>query len=314
MPDYDSEIARAIERARRRRARLQRNIAILTLTVPALATLIAVALAVAGIVRPQPVDLVAMGLLYCITMLGITIGFHRLYTHHSFTCGAAVRFALGVAGSMAAQGPMLFWVSAHRRHHQFADRPDDPHTPLVEGQRTWRGFWHAHIQWMCESDDDVWVTHVPDLLRDPVAVLVSRWYALWVLLGLILPGLVCGLWYRSAAHAIVAILWGGFVRMFLVHHATWSVNSICHMFGSRRFDLPDHSRNNIWIAILTFGEGWHHNHHAYPYCARHGLEPLQIDISYAVIALLCRAGLAANAKTVRKDRSFSSQGNRHGHG
>ncbi len=246
------------------------------------------------------VDLaLCLGMAAC-TMLGITAGFHRQFTHRSFEAPAAVRWLLGIAGSMAAQGPVLFWAACHRRHHQHSDTEEDPHTPAgtpatLLGRL--RGLWHAHVGWMFCHEPEPWGRYVPDLLRDPVAFRLNRTYPLWVLLGMALPAVLGGLWAGSWAGAWSGLCWGGLARVFLVHHATWSINSICHAYGSAPYGTDDHSKNNVVCALLAFGEGWHNNHHAFPTSARHGLEWWQLDVTYLVIRFLERLGLAWAVKT-----------------
>jgi stearoyl-CoA desaturase (Delta-9 desaturase) len=280
-------------------AQLQRWIATITIFVPAIATAAAVALAVAGAARPSALELGMTATLCLVTQLGITVGFHRFFTHRSFQTVALVRLLLGIAGSMAAQGPLLFWVSEHREHHQKSDSAGDPHSPYLNGAtvlRRLRGFWHAHVGWMMDHWSSAWQTNARDIFSERLSLRISQFYLLCVAAGVLLPGLAAGIWYRSPKQAALGALWGGLVRIFLVHHATWSVNSIGHMIGPRAFATEDQSRNNRFVALISCGEGWHNNHHAFPSSARHGLERRQWDLSYSVIWLLARAGLAHNLK------------------
>jgi stearoyl-CoA desaturase (delta-9 desaturase) len=248
----------------------------------------------------DPTDLALCLGMAAVTMLGITCGFHRHFTHRGFEAHPAVRFCLGVAGSMAAQGPLLYWVACHRRHHQHSDTDDDPHSPHTT-PATFRGrlsgLWHAHVGWMFRHEPESWGRYVPDLLRDELAFALNRRYFVWVGVGLLLPaglgGLLAGSWMGLWA----GLCWGGLVRAFLVHHATWSINSLCHAFGSAPYETDDRSTNNPLCALLTFGEGWHNNHHAFPASARHGLEWWQLDVTYGVIRLFERVGLAWDVKT-----------------
>jgi stearoyl-CoA desaturase (Delta-9 desaturase) len=292
-------LQQAVTNARRAAERLERWVASSTIIVPTLATVVAVTGAASGIMRPSPGEL-GRTTAFCLgTLLGVSAGFHRLFTHRSFEAHVVVRALLGILGSMAAQGPLLFWVTAHREHHQRSDALGDPHSPYVRAQErltTLRGFWHAHLGWMMQHESTAWSTYAPDILRDQTAFFVSRWYVIWVLMGLVLPGVIAGLWHRSLLHAVLGVLWGGLVRTFLVHHATWSVNSLGHMIGRRAFATPDRSRNNALVALVTLGEGWHNNHHAFPSSARHGLTRWEIDPSYAVIRLLACMGLARDVK------------------
>ncbi|MDJ0718183.1 MAG: acyl-CoA desaturase [Prochloraceae cyanobacterium] len=252
-----------------------------------------------GIHGINSVDLSLCLGMYAITTLGITAGFHRLFTHRSFATGKVMQILLGIAGSMAVQGPVLFWAASHRRHHQNSDRPDDPHSPNIDGQGIpilFNGFWHAHIGWMLNHNSENWVRYIPDLLRDKLIFRLNQWYFYWIFLGLLIPAILGGLLTWTWQGILSGLLWGGFLRIFLVHHTTWSINSICHLYGSRPYETKDESTNNFLCALLTFGEGWHNNHHAFPTSARHGLKWWQIDITYLVIYLLEKGGLVWNLK------------------
>jgi stearoyl-CoA desaturase (Delta-9 desaturase) len=232
------------------------------------------------------------------TILGITAGYHRLFTHQSFKARDPVRWGLGVLGSMAVQGPLLFWVACHRRHHQHSDSADDPHSPRHggDGPSGWlRGLWHAHVGWMFQHEPEAWGRYVPDLLRDELAFRINRSYPTWVVLGLVVPAAV-GWLARGTTGAWTGFLWGGPVRIFLAHHITWSINSLCHATGGRPFDTCDESRNNAFCALLALGEGWHNNHHAFPTSAKHGLAWWQLDGTYLFIRLLAAAGLVCDVK------------------
>jgi stearoyl-CoA desaturase (delta-9 desaturase) len=248
----------------------------------------------------EPRDLIVAAAMYGLTIAGITIGYHRLFTHKSFKCGAILRAALGIAGSMASQGPLFFWVACHRRHHQHSDEDGDPHSPHTHGggvRGVLLGCWHAHVGWMLGHKPENYFRLVNDLVRDPVIMAVHRYYFLWVLFGLILPGLVTALVAGSVGAFWPGVLWGGMVRMFVVHHATWSVNSVCHLFGAKPFETGDESRNNALVAVLTLGEGWHNNHHAFPSSARHGLRWWQFDPSYLALRLLAAGRLVWDLRT-----------------
>lgn len=229
---------------------------------------------------------------YVLTVAGITVGYHRLFTHRAFRAATPVKLLLGILGSMAAQGPVIFWAVEHRKHHRSSDHDGDPHSPHP------RGFLHAHLSWMISSDFDIveWARLGRDLIQDRHSAWINQSYPLWLGLGIALPSAIGYALTASARGAIEGALWGGFVRILLVHHATWSVNSICHLFGRRRYATPDESRNNGWVALLTLGEGWHNNHHAFPYSARQGLTPLQIDPSWWIIRGLHRVGAASNIR------------------
>jgi stearoyl-CoA desaturase (delta-9 desaturase) len=232
---------------------------------------------------------------YVLTVLGITLGFHRLFTHRSFETPRIVKAALAVLGSMAVQGPLLKWVGTHRRHHQVSDGDGDPHSPHGHGDGLLGiliGLWHAHLGWLFRGDAAGLERYVGDLRRDRIATVISKLFPLWVVVGLFLPALAGGLLTMSWKGALLGFLWGGLARVFLVHHVTWSINSICHVWGRRPFRTGDHSRNNLVFGIIGLGEGWHNNHHAFPTSARHGFRWWQIDFSYYLIKLMSWMGLA----------------------
>ena len=241
--------------------------------------------------------------MYFLTALGITVGFHRLFVHRSFETYTWVKFILAVLGSMAVQGPLLKWVAMHRRHHQYSDTPDDPHSPQHEGQGVLgllRGFWHAHIGWFFQPDPPDLDHYVKDLRASRTLRVASYLFPLWVVLGLVIPAVLGGVITLSWAGVWTGLIWGGLVRIFLVHHVTWSVNSACHLWGFRPYRSDDQSRNNFVFGILALGEGWHNTHHAFPTSARHGLRWWQIDVSYWVIRTLALLGLAWNLKLPTK--------------
>ena len=233
--------------------------------------------------------------MYGLSALGITVGFHRLFTHKSFETNAVVRFVFAVLGSMAVQGSVLRWVAQHRRHHQHSDTPADPHSPHHRGGGLvglLRGFWHAHIGWAFKPDAVGLDRYVADLKKLASVRVASALFPLWIVLGLAVPAALGGILTGTWVGVLLGLVWGGLVRVFLVHHVTWSVNSVCHLWGSRPYPEKDHSRNNLLFGILAMGEGWHNNHHAFPTSARHGLRWWQIDVSYYVIRLLALVGLA----------------------
>ncbi|MDB5312765.1 MAG: Fatty acid desaturase [Gemmataceae bacterium] len=241
------------------------------------------------------VDLGLLLGMYTLSALGITVGFHRLFTHKSFETNAAVRFVLAALGSMAVQGSVLRWVAQHRRHHQHSDTPADPHSPHHHGRGLVglvRGFWHAHLGWAFRPDATGLDRYVADLRKLASVRVASALFPVWIVLGLAAPAALGGVLTGTWGGALLGLLWGGLVRVFLVHHVTWSVNSVCHLWGSRPYPEKDHSRNNILFGVLALGEGWHNNHHAFPTSARHGLRWWQIDVSYYVIQLLALVGLA----------------------
>lgn len=241
------------------------------------------------------VELVLLVVMYTVTGLGVTLGYHRLFTHRSFETRRPIRFILGVMGSMAVQGSLLKWVADHRRHHQLSDLPGDPHSPHLHGGGLFgmlRGIWHSHVGWLFEPAAPGLHQQVKDLLADRIHVVVDRLFVVWVALGLLIPAVLGGLLAGSWWGVLLGFLWGGLARIFLVHHLTWSINSICHIWGGQPFRSRDQSRNNVFFGIMAFGEGWHNNHHAFPTSARHGLFWWQFDLTYVIIRAMQAVGLA----------------------
>jgi stearoyl-CoA desaturase (delta-9 desaturase) len=252
-------------------------------------------------------DLIALAVMYLLTVVGISVGFHRLFTHRSFKTRRPIRAALAVLGSAAAEGPVIEWVATHRQHHTFADEEGDPHSPHAGHSRGFvgsvRGLLHAHIGWMFgapERSDEG--RYAPDLKADPLVSFISRTFVVWVVLGLAIPFGIGVALTGTVAGGLTAMLWGGAVRIFLLHHATFSINSLCHYFGPQPYDTGDQSRNLAWLALPTMGESWHNNHHAFPTSARHGLGRRQIDPAAGLIGLLEKAGLAWDVVRVSPDR------------
>ncbi len=225
---------------------------------------------------------------YILTGLGITVGYHRLFTHRSFRTGRTLTAVLALLGSMAVEGPILWWAATHRRHHQHSDRPDDPHSPHTHGtgMSLVRGLYHAHLGWLFRAPVPDRARYVPDLEADGLVRWCSRLFPLWVVLGVLIPAGIAGAVTGTWLGAFLGLVWGGLVRIFVVHHITWSINSICHLWGTRPFRTHDHSRNNPVFGLIGLGEGWHNNHHAFPTSARHGLRWWQFDLGYAVIRVL----------------------------
>ena len=232
---------------------------------------------------------------YLATGLGITVGFHRLFTHKAFETARPLEFVWGVLGSMAIQGPLLKWVALHRVHHQYSDQELDPHSPHGHGNGVWavvKGFWHAHVGWAFNPDPVPIDRYITDLRKRTLPRVIHALFPLWVAIGLAIPAALGGLLSLSWAGVFRGLLWGGLVRVFLVHHVTWSVNSVCHLWGSRPYPEKDRSRNNWLFGLLALGEGWHNNHHAFPTSARHGLKWWQVDTSYMTIWAMEKLGLA----------------------
>jgi stearoyl-CoA desaturase (Delta-9 desaturase) len=282
-----------------------RIITAIVTAVPVLALLAAAWQAWEGLLRPG--DLIVFGIVYVLTGLGVTVGFHRHLTHRSFKAKRSVRAVLAALGSAAIEGPVISWVADHRKHHAFSDRSGDPHSPHVGHGDGWagalRGLLHAHVGWLFRHDQrGARARYAPDLLKDRLIHFIDRTFLLWALAGLALAfglGTAIG---AGVEAGLTGLLWGGAVRMFVVHHVTYSVNSICHVFGRRRFATGDESRNVAWLAIPSMGEAWHNNHHAFPTSARHGLRPWEIDLSALVIRGLEACGLVWDVVRVSPDR------------
>ncbi|NUT10493.1 MAG: acyl-CoA desaturase [Nonomuraea sp.] len=245
-------------------------------------------------------DLVIMAVLYVICIFGIAVGYHRHFTHRAFRCRRPLRIALMIAGGLAVEGPVTLWAAEHRRHHKYADEPGDPHSPWLYGDGGFallRGMLHAHVGWFYTARRRSSRAHwVPDLLADPDVRRFDAAYPAVVVLSFALPAAAGGLWSMSWEGAWTALFWGGFVRYAVVHHVTWSVNSLAHTFGDRPFRTRDRSSNLRWVALLTLGEGWHNWHHAEPTCARHGVLRGQLDPSALLIRLFERAGWAFDVR------------------
>jgi stearoyl-CoA desaturase (Delta-9 desaturase) len=254
-----------------------------------------------------PADLVAFVVMYVVAGLGVSTGYHRLLAHRSFKTYRPLRVFFASAGAMAGQGPPLIWTAHHRRHHRVADKPGDPHSPYLDEEPGIRGaikgLWHAHLGWLFDkklSSDPI--RYCPDLARDKDMRVISRYFLAFVAAGIVLPGLI-GLAITGTWEGFVtAALWGGLVRFFFSNHITYAVNSIGHYFGRRRFETPDESRNVAWLSVLSFGESWHNNHHAFPRSARHGLAWWEVDISAMVIRVLAATGLAWDVVTIDEER------------
>ena len=242
-------------------------------------------------------DVFVFATLYVLTGLGITVGFHRLFTHRAFRTTTPVRVALAILGSAAIEGPVISWVADHRKHHAFSDQEGDPHSPHVGHGSGWRGalrgLAHAHVGWLfIHTHRGRKSRYAPDLQKDRWISWVDRTFLVWALGGLGAAFLLGWWWGGTLRDGFTGLLWGGAVRMLVLHHVTYSINSLCHYFGRRTYATGDESRNLAWLAPLSFGEAWHNNHHAFPTSAAHGLERWQLDLSALVISGLERVGLA----------------------
>jgi stearoyl-CoA desaturase (Delta-9 desaturase) len=255
-------------------------------------------------------DLVVLAVTYALTGVGVTVGFHRLLTHRSFKTSAALKALLAALGSAAIEGPVIEWVSNHRKHHQYSDQPGDPHSPHVDRGSGWsgavHGLFHAHVGWIFAggalADEE---RYAKDLIADPVVRFIDRTFVVWVLAGLAFPFTLGYALTGSLVGGLMGLLWGGAVRIVCLHHATFSINSLCHYFGKRGYETHDQSRNNVWLALPTLGEAWHNNHHAFPTSARHGLRWWQLDPSGWLIGAMERVGLVWDVVRIAPERRLS---------
>lgn len=284
---------------------LDKVVNLFAVVIPFLATIAAIVLFWNQIVTPA--DLIIMVSMYLVTALGITVGFHRLLTHRSFQTFKPIQYFFAIIGSMAVQGPVNTWVADHRKHHAHTDQEGDPHSPHVGHDGGVRGvltgLFHAHVGWtFTEHGKADQQKYARDLYEDRGMRFISDWFPLWVVLGLLIPALAGYLVTGTLAGAAGAFLWGGLVRVFFVHHITWSINSVCHFLGSRRFDVDDESTNVFWLALPSLGEAWHHNHHAFPRSANHGLKKWELDPSAWVIKGMEKVGLARKVVRITPER------------
>ena len=257
-------------------------------------------------------DLALLVGFYAVTCLGVTVGYHRMFTHRAFETSPRMRTVLAAVGSMAVEGPVITWVADHRKHHAFTDEEGDPHSPHtghgggVLGAV--KGLFHAHMGWMFKGDERADADrYARDLVSDPGIQWVNRTFLLWTLLSLALPFALGWLIGGSLVAGLTGLLWGGAVRIFLLHHVTWSINSVCHFFGRRRFETEDESRNVFWLSILSCGESWHHNHHAFPTSAFHGLKRWEVDPSALVIRGMEKLGLVWNVVRISPERQQAKE-------
>jgi stearoyl-CoA desaturase (delta-9 desaturase) len=286
--------------------RAHKIVNLIAVPMPLVGLVVAIVLLWNRAVGPLELGLLAGG--YVITCMGVTLGYHRMFTHRAFESSRAFRALIAILGSLAVEGSVITWVADHRKHHAFTDRDGDPHSPHLSGPGFWggvKGLWHAHVGWLFETvgtaDRE---RFAPDLVKDRTLQVVDKLFPLWVALSFAIPfglGWIVG---GGIGAALTAALWGGFVRILLLHHVTWSINSICHFFGRKRFDIEDESRNVFWLAPLSMGESWHHNHHAFPTSAFHGLRWWErlADPTGLMIALLERLGVVWNVVRVSPER------------
>jgi stearoyl-CoA desaturase (delta-9 desaturase) len=284
--------------------RLHRNVNIGAVVLPFVAFLAAIPMLWNELIGWT--DLALFAGMYLISTVGITVGFHRLLTHRAFQTYKSVEYLFAAAGSMAVEGPVIGWVADHRRHHAHADAEGDPHSPHGHGDGLagmMRGLWHAHVGWLFDHPTAKGAEkYAPDLVEDRGMRILHRLFVPLVIAGLVIPFLLGWGLTGELIGGLTAIFWAGLVRVFLVHHVTFSINSICHFFGRRRFRTNDRSTNVFWLAIPTFGESWHHNHHAFPRSALHGLRWWEIDLGGLVIRAMQRVGLAWNVVRITEER------------
>jgi stearoyl-CoA desaturase (Delta-9 desaturase) len=256
-------------------------------------------------------DLAVLAVGYVVSGIGVTVGFHRLLTHGAFRTWRPVRYLFALAGTLSVQGSVIDWVADHRMHHAHADEDGDPHSPYGFGTGIWasvKGLWHAHVGWLFarghQADHD---RFAPDLVEDPGMVAIDRLFPAVVAAGLAIPAALGYLVSGTPRGALTGLLWGGLVRVFLLHHVTFSINSICHFFGRRRFATDDHSTNVFWLAVPSFGEAWHNNHHAFPRSALHGLRWWEVDLGGVLIRGMRRLGLAWDVVQIGPERQREKQ-------
>jgi stearoyl-CoA desaturase (delta-9 desaturase) len=263
-----------------------------------------------------PLQLALMLGLYVITALGITLGYHRMFTHRSLEASKPLRAVFAVMGSMAVQGSVITWVADHRKHHAFTDQDGDPHSPHGHGTgfaNAAKGLWHAHIGWLFDTvGTSERERFAPDMVKDRSLRVIDRLFLLWVVLGFAIPFALGWIVGGGLGAALTTLLWAGLVRVFVLHHVTWSINSVCHFFGRRRFEVDDESRNVFWLAPFSLGEAWHHNHHAFPTSAFHGLRfwERMTDPTGIVIMLLEKAGLVWNVVRISPERQSAKASKR----
>lgn len=285
--------------------RVEKGVNLGAVVVPFIATLTAIVLLWNSWVTAA--DLIIAAVMYILTAVGITVGFHRLLTHRSFQTSKPLEYTFAILGSMAVQGPVIAWVADHRKHHAHTDEEGDPHSPHVSPdggvQSVFAGLWHAHSGWLMSSQGRAdWKKYAPDLYEDKGMRYINRHFGFLVYMSLAIPAVAGFLVTGTLVGAATGLLWGGLVRIFFVHHVTWSVNSVCHFLGSRRFDTDDRSTNVFWLALPSLGESWHHNHHAFPRSAVHGLKRWEPDPSAMIIAILEKLGLARNVIRISPER------------
>jgi stearoyl-CoA desaturase (delta-9 desaturase) len=290
------------DRAATGMSRMERNTNLAGVVVPFLGVIAAIVLLWNSLVNWT--DIAIMVVMYMLSAIGVTLGFHRLLTHRAFQSYPWVEYGLAVLGSLSVQGSVMDWVADHRKHHAHTDKAGDPHSPHVGHGTGFSGFWHAHAGWLMETQGQAdWRKYAPDLYEDPKMRRIGKMFPLFAIASLLLPTLAgFVLQGFTAKGALEGYIWGGLVRVFFGHHVTWSVNSICHIFGRRRFDIEDRSTNVWWLAPFSLGESWHHNHHAFPRSAFHGMKWWELDITGLAIRAMAKVGLAWNVVRIAPER------------
>ena len=285
--------------------RTERNVNLLGVVVPFVGILAAIVLLWNRAV--DATDLAILAVTYLLTAIGITVGYHRLLTHRAFRTYPWLERVFAVLGSLAVQGSVLDWVADHRKHHAHTDREGDPHSPHVGHGSGLSGLWYAHVGWLWHTQGQAdWKRYATELYEDPKMRRIGRRFPVLVLISLLVPTLAGFVLHGFTAEgALRGYIWGGLVRIFFVHHVTWSVNSICHFFGRRRFAIEDRSTNVGWLAVLSLGESWHHNHHAFPRSAYHGLRAWEVDLSGLIISGLQHVGLAWDVVRIPAERQHA---------
>jgi stearoyl-CoA desaturase (delta-9 desaturase) len=285
-------------------SKLEKYANLAAVVVPFVALIVAIAFLWNDLVGPS--DLAILAGLYLVSAFGITIGYHRLLTHRAFDTPRPVRYALAIMGQTAVQGPVIDWVADHRKHHAFTDEDGDPHSPHGHGggfKGALHGLYHAHVGWLFKTQGRAdRRRYARDLMDDPVMKRISKSFLPNAALGLVLAFALGLAITGRVSGGLTALLWGGLVRIFFLHHVTWSINSVCHFFGRRRFAVDDHSTNVFWLALPSLGESWHHNHHAFPRSAHHGMRWWEIDVSGLIILAMKRLGLARDVVTVSPEK------------
>lgn len=297
--DVAAEISQMLAAKSAANALKERRIVVSLLLSTTVGAIAAVGLMFIGI-GGSTADVVSLCVMYLLSMVGVELGYHRYFTHKAFKARPWFETTLAILGSMSLQGPLIWWCAIHRIHHGNTDQAGDPHSPNSFGGSRLTRFFHAHSGWLfneaCVSPPQ-WNGVAKDLYRNKRVFTIHMQYWAWGILGLIIPGIAQGLIFQSWLHFCTGILWGGFLRVFLCHHFFWSLNSICHLWGGQHFSTNDQSRNNAFVALVTLGQGWHNNHHAFPFSSRVGLLPFQLDIGWYILLALRRVGVVTDLRT-----------------